>query len=257
MKNITMKNIAILILACLAGASHEQIRAEEPAAAAKFRIVLVGDSTVTDGAGWGKGFADAMTRDVEVINLSKGGRSSSSFIKEGSWKKALDLKPDYVLVQFGHNDQPGHGDRETDPATTYKDYMTTYVREAKSNGIKAIVVTPLSRRQWDKEGKIRPGLLPWADVAKTVAMAEQVPVVDLHALSIAYYEKMGSEKILEISPFKNADPKNPNADTSGQKIDGTHLNEKGGRIFGSIVAGEVKALVPELAPYVRHGALSD
>jgi lysophospholipase L1-like esterase len=198
-----------------------------------------------------------MTRDVEVINLSKGGRSSSSFIKEGSWKKALDLKPDYVLIQFGHNDQPGHGDRETDPATTYTDYMTTYVREAKSNGIKAIVVTSLSRRQWDKEGKIRPGLAPWADAAKAVAMAEQVPVVDLHALSIAYYEKMGSEKILEISPIKNADPTNPNADTSGQKIDGTHLNEKGGRIFGSIVAGEVKALVPELAPYVKQGALSD
>src|SRR3989442_5145913 len=74
-------------------------------------IVLVGDSTVTDNAGWGKGFANAMKDDVEVINLSKGGRSSSSFIKEGSWKKALDLKPDYVLIQFGHNDQPGHGDR--------------------------------------------------------------------------------------------------------------------------------------------------
>src|SRR3954468_9270364 len=82
----------------------------------KIHIVLVGDSTVTDNAGWGKGFSKAMKEDVEVINLSKGGRSSKSAIAEGMLKKAIELKPDYILIQFGHNDQPGHGaDRETDP----------------------------------------------------------------------------------------------------------------------------------------------
>jgi pectinesterase len=217
----------------------------------KIHIVPAGDSTVTDNAGWGKGFADVMKDDVEVINLSKGGRSSSSFIKEGSWKKALDLKPDYVLIQFGHNDQPGHGDRETDPQTTYKQYMNQYVDEAKAAGIKPVLVTSLSRRQWTPDGKIKSTLTPWADVVKGIAAEKNVPLIDLHALSIAYYEKEGKAKILEISPTKNADPTNPNADTSGQAVDGTHLNEKGSQIFGPMVAEELKKVVPDLAPHIK------
>ncbi len=220
--------------------------------AGKIHIVLAGDSTVTDNAGWGKGFAGAMKEDVEVINLSKGGRSSSSFIKEGSWKKALDLKPDYVLIQFGHNDQPGHGvDRETDPQTTYKQYMTQYVDEARAAGIKPVLVTSLSRRQWGADGKIHSTLTPYADVVKQIAADKKVPLIDLHARSIEKYEEMGKEKVSEISPSKNADPTNPNADTSGQKVDGTHLNEKGSQIFGPIVAKELKAVVPNLASHVK------
>src|SRR5690349_1816151 len=76
---------------------------------AKVRIALAGDSTVTDKSGWGVGFAKAMKDDVEVLNFAQGGRSSRSFVNEGHWKKVIDAKPDYVLIQFGHNDQPGKG----------------------------------------------------------------------------------------------------------------------------------------------------
>lgn len=228
--------------------------AEKPASSftpGKIHIVLAGDSTVTDNAGWGKGFARAMQEDAEVINLSRGGRSSGSFMKEGLWKKALDLKPDYVLIQFGHNDQPGHAGRETDPQTTYKQNMTQYVDEAKAAGIKPVLVTSLSRRQWGKDGKINSTLQPYVDVVKQIAAEKNVPLIDLHARSIAKYEEMGKEKVLEISPSKNADPTNPNADTSGQKVDGTHLNEKGGEIFGAIVAKELKTAVPDLAGHIK------
>jgi pectinesterase len=215
-------------------------------------IVLVGDSTVTDGAGWGKGYANAMKDDVEVINLSRGGRSSKSAIGEGMLKKALELKPDYLFIQFGHNDQPGHGDRETDPKTTYKQYMTQYVEEARAAGVKPVLVTSLSRRKWERGGKkINPGLQPWADTVKEIAAEKNVPLIDLHARSIAEYEKMGPEGTVAISPVKNADPTNPNADTTGAKLDGTHLNEKGGQLFGSIVAEELKKSVPDLAPHVK------
>ncbi len=215
-------------------------------------MVLVGDSTVTDNAGWGKGFADCLKDDVECINLSKGGRSSKSFIAEGSWKKALDLKPDYVLIQFGHNDQPGHGDRETDPNTTYKQYMTQYVDEARAAAIKPVLVTSLSRRQWGADGKIHSGLIPWVEAVKAIAAEKRVPVLDLHARSIEFYEKEGKEKILEISPIKDLDPKSKNADTAENKgYDGTHLNEKGSRIIGPMVAEELKKAVPELAPHIK------
>ena len=226
----------------------------ENVAPGKIRIVLVGDSTVTDDAGWGKGFANSMAGDVEVINCAKGGRSSKSFITEGSWRKVLKMKPDYVLLQFGHNDQPGHGDRETDPRTTYRQAMTQYVDEARAAGIEPILVTSLSRRQWGKDGKIRSGLQPWVDAVKAIAAEKHVPLIDLHARSIKVYEQMGREKMLEISPLKKAKPRSANsANTSPGKpsVDGTHLNQKGSAIFGPIVAQGLKSAVPKLASHIK------
>lgn len=73
------------------------------------RFVLAGDPTVTDEAGWGKGFAELCSENVECINLAASGRSSRSDRTEGRWPKCLDAKPDYLLIQFGHNDQAGKG----------------------------------------------------------------------------------------------------------------------------------------------------
>src|SRR5579871_3722592 len=92
------------------------------------RVVLVGDSTVNDGGGWGPGFRSSFSADVEVINLAKNGRSSKSFRAEGLWEPAVAARADYILIQFGHNDGPGKGpDRETDPRTTFRENMARYV----------------------------------------------------------------------------------------------------------------------------------
>ena len=224
----------------------------------KVRIVLAGDSTVTDNAGWGKGFADSMSSDVEVINLSKGGRSSGSFVKEGRWKQTLELKPDYVLVQFGHNDQPGHGaDRETDPQTTYKQNMSKYIDEGRAAGIKMVLVTSLSRREWGADNKIHSKLQPWADAVKQLAAEKNVALIDLHARSIELYESLGKEKIQEMSPTKAPSTKpSDSGDTTsaGPVYDGTHLNAKGGPVVGRIVAQELAKAVPDLAQYVKSAA---
>src|SRR5205809_236549 len=73
------------------------------------RIVLVGDSTVTDDSGWGLGFKQLLTDRAECINTAANGRSSKSFIDEGRWQAALARRGDFYLIQFGHNDQPGKG----------------------------------------------------------------------------------------------------------------------------------------------------
>ena len=53
------------------------------------RIVLVGDSTVTDDSGWGSGFKQFVADGVGRLNTAANGRSSKSFIDEGRWKTAL------------------------------------------------------------------------------------------------------------------------------------------------------------------------
>jgi hypothetical protein len=72
----------------------------------RVRIVLVGDSTVTDDSGWGTGFKARVVDRAECVNLARNGRSSKSYRDEGLWGRVLEAKADYVLIQFGHNDMP-------------------------------------------------------------------------------------------------------------------------------------------------------
>lgn len=235
--------VAVFLL--IVGATLSVRAADAPASQpttskAKVRIALAGDSTVTDDAGWGAGFSACMANGAECTNYARGGRSSGSFIKEGAWQKVLDDKPDYVLIQFGHNDQPGHGpDRETDPHTTYKQNMTRYVDEARAAGIKPVLITSLSRRQWGPDHHIHSTLEPYAEAVKQIAAEKNVPLIDLHWRSIEVYESLREEACKIISP--------PKADG----YDGTHLNKYGSDLFGSLVAAELRTTVPELNRSIR------
>ena len=219
---------------------------EAMAAETKIKIVLVGDSTVTDDAGWGLGFQQFLNPETtELINTSRGGRSSMSFMKEGRWTNALALKGDYYLIQFGHNNEPGKPGRSTDMATFIAN-MEQYVDDTRAIGAKPVLVTPLTRRQWDNDhpGKIKSSLAPYAVEVRKIAAEKHVPLVDLQARSIALCESIGPEKCLEFSPLKtNADGK--------VAYDGTHLNEKGHVMFARLVVDELRRTCPELAPYLR------
>jgi lysophospholipase L1-like esterase len=235
----SMRLVGLSLLAC----TLPVLAQTQPAATAptKFRIVLAGDSTVATGNGWGPGFAKQLADDTESLDLAANGRSSKSFLLEGLWKKCLAAKPDIVLIQFGHNDQPGKGaDRETDPKTTYIDYMSIYIDEARAIGAKPILVTSLARRQWGDDGKIHSTLTPWVDAVIELGKSKNVPVVDLHAASIVLYEKLGKDAVDQLS-----------AKTATGGIDNTHLNAQGSDVIGQLVADELKKTVPDLAPHLK------
>jgi polygalacturonase len=103
----------------------------------------------------------------------------------------------------------------------------------------------LTRRQWDKSGKIKSSLVPYAEVVKELAREKDVPLVDLHASSIALCEKLGREKCNELSPIKGTN-----------QIDNTHLNAKGSVVFARLVADELVRVQPELKGCFRPDALS-
>lgn len=218
------------------------------AADAKPKVVLAGDSTVTDSAGWGGGFAKAFNDNMDVINLSKGGRSSKSFRDEGHWQKVLNEKPAVVLIQFGHNDQPGKGpERETDPKTTYRENLARYIDESIAIGAKPVIVTSLARRKWTADGlHIVSDLTDYADAAKAVAREKNVPCIDLHARSIDWYESAGKKGTDLISPLNK----------EGQ-VDTTHLNIVGSESFGPLVADELRRAMPELSRNIRGYILPD
>ncbi|MGA2322765.1 MAG: glycosyl hydrolase family 28 protein [Sedimentisphaerales bacterium] len=214
----------------------------------KIRIVLVGDSTVTDKQGWGPGFKSFLTDLAECNNAARGGRSSKSYINEGHWTTALALKGDYYLIQFGHNDEPNKGERTTDPNTTYREFMTRYIDEVRAIGAKPVLVTSMVRRQWDKSGngKINSSLTPYAEAVYKLAKEKNVPLIDLHARSKTLCEQLGKEKCYEFSPIKDSN-----------QIDNTHLNAKGSVIFGRLVVEELVKAVPELKPCFRSQPAED
>lgn len=215
--------------------------ADESTAAHKIKIVLVGDSTVADRSGWGLGFKEFVdTNKAECINVAMGGRSSMSFMKEGRWTNALALKADYYLIQFGHNNQPGKPGRSTDMPTFIAN-MKQYVEDARAIGAHPVLVTPLTRRQWDKNNpyKINSTLEPYAEDVRKIAADEHVPLVDLHARSIELCEKLGRDKCYEFSPIKVVDGTNA--------YDGTHLMGPGRVMFARLVVDELRQAVPELA----------
>ncbi len=232
--NITGKQFLFFVAAILFGRSG--MADDKP-----ILIVLAGDSTVTDSAGWGKGFSNLLNEKAKCINLAAGGRSSKSFRAEGRWQKCLDLKPDFILIQFGHNDQPGKGEaRETDPATTYPDFLRKYVNESRKIGAAPILVTSLTRRRFRDNGKIASTLGPYADAVKRVGKLK-VPVVDLHTRSIELCEQLGPKKCVEIS-YKQ--PKGG--------LDRTHLNAKGAKLTAPLIIDELNKVAPEMSKFFEH-----
>lgn len=227
----------LLLLAVLPALSL----AAEPAAK-PLRIVLVGDSTVNDAGGWGYGFRQFVTDGVVVINTAQNGRSSKSFRAEGHWAGALAAQGDYYLIQFGHNDQPGKGpDRETDPATTYRENLARYVAEVRAQGGQPVLVTSLVRRNFDPAhpGRIASSLGPYVEAVQQLARAEQVPLVDLHALSLAWCERLGPAGTAALNPVVEGKP------------DTTHLQGEGRVVFARLVVDGLREAVPALRPYLR------
>jgi acetyl esterase len=206
-------------------------------------IVLVGDSTVTDLSGWGLGFRQHVGEGAKVTNVAANGRSSKSYRDEGLWDKALALKGDYYLIQFGHNDQPGKGPaRETDPDTTYYANMARYVDEVRAIGATPVLVTSLVRRTFSQSDpiKLESAHGPYVAAVTRLAAAKQVPLVDLHASSLAHCEALGPERTAAYN-FP---------DRTG-KMDTTHLRAGGSTAFARLVVRELGRVVPALAPHLR------
>lgn len=122
-------------------------------------IFIIGDSTAAEKdlskgspeRGWGMAlqcfFDEAFIR---VDNHAVNGRSSKSFLDEGRWQKVLDkIKPgDYVIIQFGHNDEKPNPARHTEPGSTFDANLAKFVNETRQMGGIPVVMNPVVRRNF-------------------------------------------------------------------------------------------------------------
>ena len=231
-------------------------------------VFTVGDSTVKNGKGDGAGglwgWGDFMgqfldTTKVSVENHALGGTSSRTFQDKGLWTIVLQKikKGDYVLVQFGHNDDGpindslrargtikgiGNETKEIDniltknheTVHTYGWYIQKIVREAKSKGAIPIVCSQIPRNDW-KDGKVPRNNASYGLWAKQIAEKEKVAFIDLNTKMALQMEKLGETKVTGTYFYKK---------------DHTHTSAKGAVFSASIIIEELKNSNNSLKNYI-------
>src|SRR6185312_2345995 len=195
---------------------------------------------------------------VECRIMAIKGRSSKSYRDEGHWQEVLAAKPTWVLIQFGHNDMPGKGPKlETDAKTTFRENLARYITEARAINAKPVLVTSLTRRNFNADGKIVPAHLEpmsdsqgksspdylndYVEATRVVAAEQKVPLIDLNARSIEQLNRLGPNAALAFDA-KTKDPSKP---------DKTHLSSKGAAETAKLVADEIRKNVPDLAKLLK------
>ena len=233
----SLKNITLFILcAAFCGFTPD----------APVRIFLIGDSTMADKPlidnpehGWGQMIPLFFSKNVVFYNHARNGRSTRSFLIEGRWDSVLArIRPgDYVFIQFGHNDSKKEDtSRFADAQTDYRTNLLRFISDAKAHQAIPVLLTPVNRRSFDKNGIYKDKMLEYPSVVRDVSRQEKVPLIDLHQKSKALLEQLGDESskplyLLSVRP--NVYRSLPNG-----KEDNTHFTRHGAvRIAKLVVDG--------------------
>ena len=229
----------------------------------KITVYTIGDSTMADYdstrsplRGWAQElqqFFDA--NSVVVDNRAVSGRSSKSFYDEGYWKPIVDqLKPgDYVLIQFGHNDEKTEDlKRYTNPNGSYRDFLTMYVNDTRAKGACPVLITPVARRMrlavpnpsfpYETHGD-------YSVAVREVALQLDVPLIDMDSRMGQWMWILGLEDAKRLYMWLQPG-QSPNYPDGRQ--DDTHLNEFGAFNVALTVINEIRILNLPISRYLKN-----
>lgn len=208
------------------------------------RIFWAGDSTVQTNnittypqTGIGQVMSLYLREGIEVCNYAKNGRSTKSFMDQGRLD-AIDRnigEGDFLFIQFGHNDEKKQDPlRYTIPGSTFDENLRAFIRVAITHGAHPVLITPLERRCFDGEGVLGAGEHgDYVAAIKSVAVAENVPLIDLYTMSREAMVRAGAQKTVEW--FMNIEPNVYQGWPEG-KMDNTHLKYAGAVTFAGLIA---------------------
>ena len=243
-------------------------------------IFVIGDSTaankdVSNGKkerGWAMVLQCYFDDNIVVDNHAVNGRSSRSFINEGRWDAVLEkMKPgDYVIIQFGHNDEKPKADRHTDPGSTFDYNLAKFVRETRERGGIPVLMNCVVRRNFfvkapenDDDEKLR--TTTFKDGAKMVegdtlidthglyrvaprdvARRMNVHFVDANRITHDLEQGLGTEasKKLHMWFLPGEEPSVPDG-----RQDNTHYNVYGAHVVARLLADALCEEIPVLKKY--------
>jgi len=222
-------------------------------------LFLIGDSTMANKEnpdknpehGWGQVLNQFFTAGVEIQNHAMNGRSSKSFRTEGRWntvEKQLK-KGDFVIIQFGHNDQKVKDSTKfTNPYTQYRANLERYVRETRAKGAIPILMTSIVRRNFNENGVLIDTHKEYPLVVRMVANDMNVPFVDMQLLTEQLEIAYGPEnsKKLHLHFKEGEEPYYPKG-----KDDDTHLSKLGADLEAKLAADSLKNMKTGLEKFIK------
>ena len=227
MKNRLITFLFIAILCC--NFSHAQ-----------FTIHTIGDSTMEQKAtdsisnptgqrGWSQMLSQFVINGAVINDRGKSGTSSKTFYEEKDsygnlrfWATVIpQIKTgDYVIIQFGHNDEKDAGWESvhggiaytgigTNPWDQYTKYLCTYVNQVRALGAIPILFTPIVRNEWSGTTISAPGAhnigtdsigrpLDYPAAMRKVADSLNVALIDHTLLTKAYCEQIGQSQTTSL-----------------------------------------------------------
>ena len=219
-------------------------------------IFVIGDSTAANKnlskgspeRGWGMAlqcyFDEAFIR---VENHAVNGSSSKSFIDEGRWDRVLSLiRPgDYVIIQFGHNDEKPQADRHTDPGSTFDDNLVRFINDTREKGGIPVVMNSVVRRNFSADTLVDTHGL-YIEAPRNVASRMHCHFVDANRITHNLEQSLGVEgsKRLHMWYKPGEHPAIPNG-----RQDNTHFNAFGAHQVASLLADALTIEIPVLKKY--------
>jgi pectinesterase len=247
-------------------------------------IFVIGDSTAANKdisggkqeRGWAMALQAYFDDNILVDNHAVNGRSSKSFIDEGRWNKVLQkMKPgDYVIIQFGHNDEKPKADRHTDPGSTFDYNLAKFVRETREHGGIPVLMNCVVRRNFfvsapenDDDEKLRTQTFKdgvkmvegdslidthglYRQAPRDVAQRMKCHFVDANQITHDLEQGLGTEgsKRLHMWYLPDTEPSEPKG-----KQDNTHYNIYGAKVVANLLADALCEEIPVLKPYRVKG----
>jgi lysophospholipase L1-like esterase len=226
---LTFALLAVLLLASVAAA-------REP-----ITVFLAGDSTMArkdenkrPETGWGEQLQKHFDeRKVRVDNHAMNGRSTRTFISEGRWQALVEQvrAGDYVLIQFGHNDESKEKVDRYTPPDDFRRNLERFVAEVRAKKATPVLLTPVMRRRFDKDGKFYDTHGEYPDLTRRVAAELKVALIDMHRESEKVLVKYGPEDSRKLFLQLKAG-ENPNYPQGVE--DNTHFSPLGADIMAGL-----------------------
>lgn len=167
------------------------------------KIYMIGDSTMQYNnfqtypqTGWGQTLGLFAHEDVTILDYAKNGRSTKSFIDEKRFDKVLSKleKGDYVICQFGHNDEKSNDPaRYTTPNDTYIKNLAYFHDEVTKRGCGFVLATSISRRKF-VDGLCQDTHKGYPQAMFKFAKENNIPCVDLNQMTLDLYNELGEEE---------------------------------------------------------------
>lgn len=209
-------------------------------------IYLCGNSTVTDQsyepwASWGQMVTRWFNENVSIANYAESGLTAGSFIAQNRLAQLLSniKKGDIVICEFGHNDE-----KEKGPGSGawyhYTRNLKIFIDNVRAKNASIIFCTPTQRRNFDKGKKyITNTHGDFPEAMKVVAHRENVPVIDLNAMTKTFFETLGFEDSKRALVHY---PANTFKGQNKELADNTHFNPYGAYEVAKMVVQGLKDL---------------